>query len=82
LITLVDFKTAQTASTSDGSLDTVRRRQRRSQFLLNFIEAENSMGLHAGQEARALSTKPGAGQVALSGDPAVPIAECVDITER
>ncbi len=28
-----------------------RRHQRRGQFLLDFIEAENSMGFHADQEA-------------------------------
>ena len=73
---IVDIKTAQTAGTSDGSLDTARRHQRRSQFLLDFIEAENSMGFHAGQEAvrvLALSLdETRRGQAALSGGKATP----------
>src|ERR671910_1085633 len=71
-----DIKTAQTAGTSGGALDTARRHQRRSQFLLDFIEAENSMGFHAGQEAvrvLALSLdETRRGQAALSGGNATP----------
>ena len=37
--------------TIELALDTARRHQRRAQFLLDFIEAENSMGFHADQEA-------------------------------
>jgi nitrite reductase (cytochrome c-552) len=36
---------------SAAALDAARRHHRRAQFLLDFIEAENSMGFHADQEA-------------------------------
>ncbi|HUP46009.1 MAG TPA: ammonia-forming cytochrome c nitrite reductase subunit c552, partial [Thermoanaerobaculia bacterium] len=42
---------AQTAGVEAGRLDAARTYQRRSQFLADFIEAENSMGFHADQEA-------------------------------
>ena len=32
-------------------IDSAREYQRRAQFLIDFIEAENSMGFHADQEA-------------------------------
>ena len=55
---------------TDAQLETARRHQRRAQFLLDFIEAENSMGFHAGQEAMrilALSLdETRRGQVSLS----------------
>jgi nitrite reductase (cytochrome c-552) len=52
LIALIgDIKTARTAGASDADLEPARRHQRRAQFLLDFIEAENSMGFHADQEA-------------------------------
>jgi len=46
-----DITAANAAGTSDAELETPRRHQRRGQFLLDFIEAENSMGFHADQEA-------------------------------
>jgi nitrite reductase (cytochrome c-552) len=46
-----DIKTAKAGGATDGALETARRHQRRGQFLLDFIEAENSMGFHADQEA-------------------------------
>jgi nitrite reductase (cytochrome c-552) len=57
LIALIgDIKTAQQKGASDAALATSRNHQRRAQFLLDFIEAENSMGFHADQEAvRVLS---------------------------
>jgi nitrite reductase (cytochrome c-552) len=52
LIALItDVKAAKAAGASDAELDAARRHQRRAQFLLDFIEAENSMGFHADQEA-------------------------------
>jgi nitrite reductase (cytochrome c-552) len=36
---------------TDDQLATARDEQRQAQFLLDFIEAENSMGFHAPQEA-------------------------------
>jgi nitrite reductase (cytochrome c-552) len=52
LIALIgDIKNAKAAGAADAGLETSRRHQRRGQFLLDFIEAENSMGFHADQEA-------------------------------
>jgi nitrite reductase (cytochrome c-552) len=42
---------ATSAGADAARLEAARRHQRRAQFLLDFIEAENSMGLHADQEA-------------------------------
>jgi nitrite reductase (cytochrome c-552) len=39
------------ADSADASLERARDYQRRAQFLTDFIEAENSMGFHAPQEA-------------------------------
>ncbi len=46
-----DLKAARAAGKSDAQLAEARNFQRRAQFLLDFIEAENSMGFHAPQEA-------------------------------
>jgi nitrite reductase (cytochrome c-552) len=46
-----DIKMARSTGADDAALAQPRRRQRRAQFLLDFIEAENSMGFHADQEA-------------------------------
>jgi nitrite reductase (cytochrome c-552) len=46
-----DIKAARDRGASDAALETARRHHRRAQFLLDFIEAENSMGFHADQEA-------------------------------
>ena len=48
---IADIKKAKAAGATDEGLQTARRHHRRGQFLLDFIEAENSMGFHAGQEA-------------------------------
>ncbi|MEO5740097.1 MAG: ammonia-forming cytochrome c nitrite reductase subunit c552 [Vicinamibacterales bacterium] len=48
---IADIKTAKAGGAGDTALETARRHQRRGQFLLDFIEAENSMGFHADQEA-------------------------------
>ncbi|HEU4556658.1 MAG TPA: ammonia-forming cytochrome c nitrite reductase subunit c552 [Longimicrobium sp.] len=42
---------AQRGGTPPARLEAARRQQRRAQFLVDFIEAENSMGFHADQEA-------------------------------
>jgi nitrite reductase (cytochrome c-552) len=70
LVALIgDIKTSAEAAASATDLETARRHQRRAQFLLDFIEAENSMGFHADQEAMrvlALSLDESRrGQVAL-----------------
>jgi len=52
LIELVaDIKKAVAAGATDTQLERARLQQRRGQFLLDFVEAENSMGFHAGGEA-------------------------------
>jgi nitrite reductase (cytochrome c-552) len=46
-----EIKTAKTAGKTDEQLTPARDFQRKAQFYLDFIEAENSMGFHAPQEA-------------------------------
>src|SRR5688572_8808675 len=54
---LDDLKTARARGASAEDLREAQQMQRRGQFLLDFIEAENSMGFHAGGEAaRVLAT--------------------------
>jgi nitrite reductase (cytochrome c-552) len=48
---IADIKTARGAGVPDQQLEAARKAQRRAQFMVDFIEAENSMGFHAGQEA-------------------------------
>ena len=46
-----DLKAAKTAGATDGELATAQDFQRKAQFFLDFVEAENSTGFHAPQEA-------------------------------
>jgi nitrite reductase (cytochrome c-552) len=46
-----DIAAARHAGRTDEDLASARDEQRQAQFLLDFIEAENSMGFHAPQEA-------------------------------
>ncbi len=46
-----DIKQAREAGKSDAELAEARGFQRKAQFYLDFVEAENSMGFHAPQEA-------------------------------
>ncbi len=46
-----DIAAARTAGRSDAELEAARAMQRRAQFYIDFIEAENSTGFHAPQEA-------------------------------
>jgi nitrite reductase (cytochrome c-552) len=48
---IADIKAAKAAGATDDALAKARDEQRQAQFLLDFIEAENSMGFHAPQEA-------------------------------
>jgi nitrite reductase (cytochrome c-552) len=48
---IADIKAAREAGATDEQLATARNHQRRAQFLLDFIEAENSMGFHADHES-------------------------------
>ena len=51
---IADIKTAGAGGASQAQLDEARKYQRKAQFLLDFIEAENSSGFHAPQEAARL----------------------------
>ena len=68
-----DLKAAKEAGRADSELSTARYLQRRAQFYLDFVEAENSTGFHAPQEsARVLGESidfSRQGQIALR-DPA------------
>ena len=48
---ITDLKAAKAAGKSDADLAEARRLQRRAQFMLDFVEAENSTGFHAPEEA-------------------------------
>ncbi len=58
LVALIqDLEAARAAGRTDANLAAARALQRRGQFLLDFVEAENSSGFHAPQEAaRILGT--------------------------
>jgi nitrite reductase (cytochrome c-552) len=51
---IADIKAAGAGGASQAQLDEARKYQRKAQFLLDFIEAENSTGFHAPQEAARL----------------------------
>jgi len=52
LVSLIgDIKGARGAGATDAEMAPARNFQRRAQFLLDFVEAENSTGFHAPQEA-------------------------------
>ena len=46
-----DISAARTNGATDADLAAARENQRKAQFFLDFVEAENSMGFHAPQEA-------------------------------
>ena len=46
-----DIKSARAAGRPDAELAAARDYQRKAQFYLDFVEAENSMGFHASQES-------------------------------
>lgn len=48
---ITDIKAAKAAGASDVQLSSARENQRKAQFYLDFVEAENSMGFHAPAEA-------------------------------
>ena len=51
---IADIKAAGAGGASQAQLDDARKYQRKAQFLLDFVEAENSTGFHAPQEAARL----------------------------
>ncbi len=48
---IADLEKAQKAGAAEGQLTSARYLQRRAQFYLDFVEAENSTGFHAPQES-------------------------------
>jgi nitrite reductase (cytochrome c-552) len=48
---IADLKDARQKGVPDAQLEEPRRLQRRAQFMLDFVEAENSTGFHAPEEA-------------------------------
>jgi len=78
-----DLKAAKAAGKSDADLATARYLQRRAQFYLDFIDAENSTGFHAPQEgARILAESINysrQGQIALRDPNFKPTVKVVDI---
>jgi nitrite reductase (cytochrome c-552) len=72
LVALIgDIKEARANGVPDAQLDQPRRLQRRAQFMLDFVEAENSTGFHAPQEAGRILAESidyaRQGQLALRG---------------
>ena len=51
---ITDVKDARARGASGAELDLPRKLQRRAQFMLDFVEAENSTGFHAPQEAERI----------------------------
>lgn len=49
-----DIRAARDSGAAGPTLDPARKSQRQAQFLLDFVEAENSTGFHAPQEAARL----------------------------
>jgi nitrite reductase (cytochrome c-552) len=77
-----DLAKAKEAGRSDAELATARYLQRRAQFYLDFVEAENSTGFHAPQEAARILGESlnyaRQGQIALRDPgfkPTVPVVE-------
>jgi nitrite reductase (cytochrome c-552) len=66
-----DLKEARGRGTADAQLELPRRLQRRAQFMLDFVEAENSTGFHAPEEAERVLAEAidyaRQGQLALRG---------------
>ena len=79
---IAEIKAAKGAGRSDEELAPARSAQRKAQFFLDFIEAENSMGFHAPQEAaRILAHSIDAtrqGELALYRKGPVPAAALVE----
>lgn len=72
LVALIgDIKAARERGTSDAELDLPRKLQRRAQFMLDFVESDNSAGFHAPLEAERILAESidyaRQGQLALRG---------------
>jgi nitrite reductase (cytochrome c-552) len=66
-----DIRDARKAGRSDAELEAARNYQRRSGFMVDYVEAENSMGFHSSTEAMRILTNATdlarKGQLALRG---------------
>jgi nitrite reductase (cytochrome c-552) len=72
LVALIgDIRDARQRGVPDAQLEEPRKLQRYAQFMLDFVEAENSMGFHAPQEAQRILAESidlsRQGQLALRG---------------
>ncbi len=78
-----DLAKAREAGKSDAELSTARYLQRRAQFYLDFVEAENSTGFHAPQEAARILGESlnysRQGQIALRDPLFQPTVKAVDL---
>jgi nitrite reductase (cytochrome c-552) len=79
LALIADLKTARERGVPDAQLAEPRKLQRRAQFMLDFVEAENSTGFHAPQEAERILAESidyaRQGQLALRPLPPAPAAK-------
>ena len=75
---VADLKGARSRGASPEQMREAQLMQRRGQFMLDFIEAENSMGFHAGGEAARVLAKSidylRQGQIAIRDATAAPVA--------
>jgi len=73
---IFELKTAKDAGRSDADLAAARNFQRKAQFYLDFVEAENSTGFHAPGEAQRVMAESidfaRKGQIALRNLPPMP----------
>ncbi|HWQ56111.1 MAG TPA: ammonia-forming cytochrome c nitrite reductase subunit c552 [Bryobacteraceae bacterium] len=53
---ITDLRDARKAGRPDAELDAARQFQRRAQFMVDYVEAENSMGFHASGEVLRILT--------------------------
>ena len=81
-----DLTAARAAGKSDAELATARYMQRRAQFYLDFVEAENSTGFHAPQEAARILGESlnyaRQGQIALRDPAFKPTVPVVDVPNK
>jgi nitrite reductase (cytochrome c-552) len=73
-----DIKAARDLGRSEAEMAAARDFQRRAQFYLDFVEAENSTGFHAPQEAERVLAESinfaRKGQIAVRGAVSQPVA--------
>jgi nitrite reductase (cytochrome c-552) len=78
-----DLQNAKTAGRTDEELAAARDFQRKAQFYLDFVEAENSMGFHAPEEAARILGESinftRLGQMALRGGNTAPAGQIAQV---